>query len=136
VKGQGWTEKRTDETTLLAQALLTSEQPARANVWCGERKHRLGRIYDIPGRELTLALIESVMLGRELDPDTEHPEEQVAFLAGLYALMDDLRTIRRCRCGTWSIDTAVIRDEYEHGSRDIGTGRSWPRRGESAARPL
>lgn len=138
MKGEGWESKRAEESTVLAEALLVSDRPALAQVWCGSRSHRLGYVYDLPDRGLTLVLVESVMLARDIYDDPRDPLEPVTLLAGTYAFTPGLRTVRRCRCGTWAINTERLADEYGAGSRSLladHTEHVSRRRGDKAQRP-
>ncbi len=101
-----------------AQALLKSGRPALAVVWCGRRQHRLALVYDLPGQGHRLAVQGSSELCR---PKGGGEPVEVQLLPWVYDLSVDARTDARCACGTWRIDTAVIRHEMALESRDMPT---------------
>ncbi len=110
----------------MALALLGSHRPALAEVWCGRHEHRLGKVYELPGRGRVLALNVSTFRAQEIDPDSEHPTETVGFRAALRWLDEDFNTIRRCRCGSWGVGSARLRAKLAEGERTIYAVRSWP----------
>ena len=120
---------RDQEDTALAALLLGSDRPARATLWCGHQRHKLGLVYDLPGRGLVLVLRQTTMLAAELYPDTG-PEDlgEVTWLSRVHPLVDDVNAVARCRCGTWSARTDAVRAKFERGGRDIRAPRSWRQR--------
>ncbi len=117
----------------MALALLGSNRPALAEVWCRPHKHRLGKIYELPDRGRVLALNDSTFRAKELEPDSEHPTEIVGYRAALRSLDEDFYTLRRCRCGSWGVESARLRAKLAEGERTIYAFRSWPRRAAGGA---
>ncbi len=118
------------EDAALAALLLGSDRPPRATFWCGHQEHKLGLIYELPGRGLVLALWQTTMLAAEVyaevDPDDT---QEVTWLPRLHRLAEDVDAVARCSCGTWSARTSVIRRKFEKGERDIRShSRSWRQR--------
>ncbi len=109
----------------MALALLGSNRPALAEVWCRPHKHRLGKIYELPDRRRMLALNASTYRAQDLDPDTEHTAEIVGYRAALKSLDEDFNTLRRCHCGSWGVESARLRAKLADGERTIYAVRSW-----------
>ena len=114
-----------------ATVLLASGRPSLADVWCGEHKHRLGRVYELPDRGPVLALGQSLMLEGSLLPDTDTPLLEVGYKARLVTLDDEIQTCRRCHCGTWFVSVKQVRRQLGLGGRVILASRWWPRRGDA-----
>ncbi len=105
-----------DETSMLAVLLLGSDRPRLGEVWCGFHHHRLGAVFDLPGR------------GRVLAVGAEDDEHGVALRPWLFDLDgEDFKAYRRCQHGSWVIQGSVVRDDLARGCRQsLSRSRAWP----------
>lgn len=92
----------------LAVALLGSTRPSLVDIWCPQRRHRLARVYELPGGTRVLAAgtrkaLTATMLGHDAPAGIDKEGS-----AGPRAYpIDDIDAdsfFLRCRCGSWEAD--------------------------------
>lgn len=105
----------------LARALLSSDRPSRADVWCGKRKHRMARVYEIPGGSPVLAVRGFVTLRAQVYRDVPADDtSEVVFVDWAYpipATAEDCPSasiILRCKCSHWWTSVRQVREQLDH----------------------
>ena len=113
-----WCEKRDDP---IAVALLKDKgRPALLEVRCGERVHRLAKVYAINGKR-GLCMPGFDFVAQFFEQGDKHHGDAInhmhAALQDLDALADD--QVQRCPHGTYLIRPARVRDALDRGSKTI-----------------
>ncbi|MGI8676231.1 MAG: hypothetical protein ACR2JT_04775 [Nocardioidaceae bacterium] len=92
----------------VALALWKSRTPALVDWWCGQQRHRVGKVYRLPEQGLVLVLpgYEARAVDVDLDGTVSDHQSEGHFHAVLYYLDEATgmgSVCSRCQCGTWLI---------------------------------
>jgi hypothetical protein len=109
------------DQSLAAAELWKSDVPAVFNVWCGNHRHRLAKVYDT-GSNLLLVIPQSKVQSQRMELGTkDHGVEDTYLAAAMWELPGppDGNTHGRCHCGLYGINFRRINEALAAGIEEM-----------------